>query len=160
MKRVIAISGTPGTGKTILAKFLAHQLGWFHLQLKSYYRKISSGYNQKKRCYDIDYSKFKKLIIGKIKDHPEGLIIDTHISHLLPKKMIDLVIVLTCSDLKKLRKRLVKRRYPKAKLEENLQAEVFQVCLEEAKEKGHKILVFDTSKGLEKNKILRKISKP
>lgn len=160
MTRVIAISGTPGTGKTTLAKFLAKKLGLFHLQLKPYYQKISSGYDQKKRCYNVDYSKFKKLVLGKIKEHPEGLVIDTHISHLLPRKMIDLVIVLTCSDLKKLRQRLIKRRYLKSKVEENLQAEIFQVCLEEAREKGHKILVFDTGKGLDKKYILKKTSKP
>lgn len=154
---IIAISGTPGTGKTTLAKFLAKKLGLFHLQLRPYYKMISSGYDKKKGCYDLDYSKFKKLVLGKIKEHPEGLIVDTHISHLLPHGMVDLVVVLTCSNLKKLRQRLQKRKYPIVKVEENLQAEIFQVCLEETRERGHKILVFDTSKGLEKGKILRKV---
>jgi broad-specificity NMP kinase len=46
--------------------------------------------------------------------------------------------------LKKLKKRLEKRNYSKSKIRENLDAEIFDVCLVEAKEKGHKIKVIET----------------
>ena len=82
------------------------------------------------------------MIVDKSKDN---LIIDSHIAHLLPTKMVDLCIVLTCSNLKKLEKRLVDRKYSTKKVRENLDAEIFQVCLLESREMGHKVIIVDTS---------------
>ena len=144
----MAISGTPGTGKSTLAKSLAKKLGYFRLNLHSHYKEISSGYDHKGKAYIIDYKKFEKLVrktISEKKDFP-GIIIDTHISHHLPKKLVDLCMVLTCSDLKELEKRLKKRKYSKAKIRENLDCEIFQVCVTEAQENGHKVVVMDTCK--------------
>jgi len=158
--KVIALSGTPGTGKSTLAKLLEKEFKFYRLDLHEHYQKISSGYDRKKKAYDIDYNKFenlvKKLISEKKKSYP-GLIIDTHISHHLPKQLVDICIILTCNDLKILRRRLVKRKYSKSKVEENLDAEKFQVCQVEALDQGHKVLTFDTSKGLEKEKIISQI---
>lgn len=152
-KIVIAISGSPGTGKSTLAAFLAEKLGFDRLDLHKHYQKISTKYDPKKQSYVVDYKKFEKLVTEKIKKSKKGLIIDSHISHLLPRRLVDLCIVLACSDLKKLQRRLQQRRYSKRKIRENLDAEIFQVCLMEAKEKGHKVLVFDTAKGIDKQKI-------
>ncbi|MDO8655853.1 MAG: AAA family ATPase, partial [Nanoarchaeota archaeon] len=92
----------------------------------------------------------------KIKNAKRGLIIDSHISHLLPSKIVDLCIVLTCSHLKVLQKRLQQRKYSQSKIRENLDAEIFQICLMEAREMRHKIIIFDTSKD-EIQKIISKI---
>ncbi len=70
---------------------------------------------------------------------------DSHISHYLPPKMVNVCIVLTCSNLKVLKKRLQRRKYLQHKIRENLDAELFQVCLMEAREQGHLPLVFDTA---------------
>ncbi len=142
-KQILVISGTPGTGKAILAKLLAKKLGFPRLDLHGYYPEISVGYNQAKHCYDINLKKFEMLVKKKKKEATTGLIIDSHIAHLLPKKLVDLCVVLTCSNLKKLKRALQKRNYSKQKIRENLDAEIFQVCLMEAKEQGHKVVVFD-----------------
>lgn len=147
MSKVIVITGTPGVGKSTLARKLASQLGYARLDLHKYYSLLSVGYNKKKQCYDIDIKKFQKLVEAKLKEPAakKGLIIDSHIAHLLPKQLVDLCIVLTCSNLKELERRLKKRKYSARKIRENLDAEIFQVCLMEAKEKGHKIKVIDNS---------------
>ncbi len=156
-KILIVITGSPGVGKSTLAKVLTKVLGFNRLDLHHYYKHISTGYNRSKQSYDIDYQKFERLVKEKLQESKKGLIIDSHISHHLPKKLVDLCIVLTCSDLKKLEKRLKARRYAKKKIRENLDAEIFQVCWAEAKEKGHKILMYDTAREMNKNKITSEV---
>ncbi len=160
--KVIIIIGTPGVGKSTLAIFLQKKFGWRRLDLHQYYSQLSCGYNRKKQCYDLSLPKLKKLVlavrdelacrkIGRLnhsgkdscsKDNTP-LIIDSHVAHHLPAEMVDLCVVLTQSNLQKLKKRLEQRGYGRNKVQENLEAEIMQVCLAEAQEQGHKILVCD-----------------
>src|SRR3989344_6117921 len=156
-KILIVITGSPGVGKSTLAGFLVKKLKLGRLDLHHHYKRISVGYNRSKQSYDVDYDKFEKLVKEKLQRSKHGLIIDSHISHLLPKKMVDLCIVLICSDLKKLEKRLKARKYSKNKIRENLDAEIFQVCLAEAKDKRHKVLMYDIAKGMDEKKILKEL---
>lgn len=154
--KLIIITGTPGAGKSTLAKKLVKALGkdWRRLDLHGHYRELASGYDKQGKCYEIPLKKLEKLV-RKLKKE-DNLIFDSHIAHLLPKKLVSLCIILTCSDLKLLKRRLQKRKYSKKKVEENLQAEIFKNCLEEAKEKGHNVLVFDVAK--EKGRVVLETS--
>lgn len=156
-RKIISITGTPTTGKSTLAKILAKKIKYKRLDLSHHYKQISKGYNQTKQCYDIDLKKLTKLIEEKSKE--DNLLIDSHLSHLLPKKMINLCLVLTCSNLKKLEQRLKKRNYSKKKVRENLDSEIFQICLNEAKENRHKILLIDTNKKINQKELIKKINK-
>jgi broad-specificity NMP kinase len=86
----------------------------------------------------------------------KGIIIDSHLSHYLPKRYVDLCIVVKC-DLKELEKRLRKKKYSKEKVRENLDAEIFDICLNEAEAYGHKIIVIDATEGLNIEPLSRKI---
>src|SRR3989338_10805676 len=159
---VIVISGSVGVGKEKLARFLAKRLNYFRLDLHPHYQRISTSYDREKKCYVVDLNQFKELVTEKIKAvkrqaEQDGLIIDSHLAHLLPKKIVDLCIILTCSNLKKLQKNLEKRRYSQQKIRENLDVEIFQICLVEAQEQGHKLLVFDTGKKVDNKMILNKV---
>ncbi len=143
--KLLIITGTPATGKSTLAIALAKKLQFERVDLHHYYKTISSSYNKKKQAYDIDKKKFIALVKKKLSRTKTGLIVDSHISHLLPPKLVDLCIVLTCSNLKLLQKRLQKRKYSKEKIRENMDAEIFQICLMEAQEQGHHLKLFDTA---------------
>ena len=79
------------------------------------------------------------LIVAK-QNKIKGLVIDSHLAHYLPRKYVDLVIV-TKNTLKKLKQRLAKRKYPKLKIKENMEAEIFDTSLTESQELKHKIKV-------------------
>ena len=85
-----------------------------------------------------------------------GIIIDSHLSHYLPKRYVDMCIVTKC-DLKELKRRLKKKKYPYNKIRENLDAEIFDICLNEAKESRHKVIIIDTTKGINITSFARKL---
>ena len=67
-------------------------------------------------------------------DLPQGgYIIDWHACDLFPQSWIDLVVVLR-TDSTKLYDRLKVRDYPEQKLQENMDSEIMQVLLHEARE--------------------------
>lgn len=159
-KPIIIISGTPGTGKTTLAKILAKKLHFQRLDLHKYYKSISTSYDKKKQCYDINYNLFLRLVQktrNNLSQKQQGLIIDSHITHLLPKSEVDLCIILNCSNLKQLEQRLKKRHYPLSKIQENIESEIMQICLLEAQEQNHNILTFNTCKTKSYNNLIKKI---
>ncbi len=149
--KVIIVTGSVGTGKSKVAKKLALEKGYEYINVAKLVKKgkLYDKYDRKRRTYVVDTKKLNKFLIKLIKTYKnnkiKGIVIDSHMSHYLPKKYVDLCIVTKC-ELKRLRKRLVKRKYNKAKIRENLDCEIFDVCLNEAKEKGHKVKVVDTSK--------------
>lgn len=143
---IIIITGTPGTGKTTLAKALANKLKITYLDVNKIIEKykLKESYDKKRQTYVVDEKKLNKILIQKIKEYKD-LIIDSHLSHYLPKKHIDICIV-TKTDLKELKKRLEKRKYSRSKVKENLDAEIFEICHTEAQDQGHTIILVDTSK--------------
>jgi len=52
--------------------------------------------------------------------------------------------IITKTDLKRLKKRLQKRKYSKAKIDENMESEILDICLVEALENKHKVKVVYT----------------
>ena len=142
---IIIITGTPGTGKTEIAKKLAKKINYSYIDVNDIIKenKLNNKYLKKYDTYEIDDKKLNKILIKIIKNS-KNLIIDSHLSHYLDKKYVDLCIVVKC-DIKILKKRLEKRKYSKIKIRENLDSEIFDVCLTEAKENKHKIIIIDTT---------------
>ena len=76
----------------------------------------------------IKNKKTQEIINNKIKKTKNDIIIDSHLSHYLPRKYVDLCIVTKC-DIKVLKNRLKNKKYSKSKVRENLDAEIFDICL-------------------------------
>ncbi|MFC1768482.1 adenylate kinase family protein [Nanoarchaeota archaeon] len=157
--KAIIITGTPGTGKSTLAKLISKKFGFKHIDVNKVVKdkKLSEGVDKKRKTKIVDVKKLNKELIKLIKESDEKMVIDSHMSHFLPKRFVGMCIVTIC-DIKELKKRLKGRKYPVLKINENIEAEIFQICYEEAKEKRHKIEVVDTSSSKELKLLLQKIS--
>lgn len=160
--KVIVITGTPGTGKTSVAKELSLLLHYTYVDGIKIAKQVSEGYDKIRRTLIVDRRKFSSSVLALIRalkassNAPKGLVIDSHMSHFLPARYADLCIVTRCS-LKLLKKRLEARGYPAAKVRENLDAEIFDTCLVEAEELGHNVFVADTTRKTGKS-IARQIA--
>ena len=140
--KVIIVSGCVGCGKTRFAKKLALKNNYKYVNLTEFINKnkLFEKYDRKRNTYDVDIKKLNKALIKLIKDSKKSLVIDGHLSHYLPSKYVDLCYIVKC-DLKELKKRLIKRKYSKLKIAENLEAAIFDSCYNEAVEIGHKVKV-------------------
>lgn len=143
--KVIVVSGTPGTGKTIIAKKLAKKLKAKYIDINRIVKEnqLDNSYDKERTCYVVDIKKLNKVLINLIKESKENLVIDGHLAHFLPREYVDEVIICK-TTLRKLKNRLKKRGYNKNKIRENLDAEIFDICFNEAKEKGHKVEIIET----------------
>ena len=151
--KIICVTGSVGAGKTYLSKKLAKSLKFDYVDVNLLIKKnkLYDSYDKKTRSYVVDEKKLTKFLEKNIK---KNSVIDSHLSHYLSKKFVDLCIVTKC-DIKILNNRLKKRKYSKEKIQDNLEVEILDVILIEAKENKHNILVVDTSKGYDIKDIIK-----
>lgn len=156
MKAVI-VSGTPGTGKTTLAKKLAKKFKARYININRLVKpyELAESYDKKRKTKIISIKKLKQAISNELKKTKRRCIIDSHLAHELPKKNVAVAIITTC-NLKILQQRLKKRRYNKEKIRENLDAEIFDLCYEEAKEQ-HAVMKVDTTKKVNVANLIKRI---
>lgn len=157
-KKAIIVSGTPGTGKTTLSKELVKRFDLEYIDVNEIIKseKLSDGFDEKRNCDIIDTEKLNEILVELILNSNKQLIIDSHLSHYLPKKYVKLCIITKCG-LGELKKRLVKRGYDGDKVRENLDSDIFDVCLIDAQEFGHNVYVVETDKEIDYEKIGNKI---
>jgi len=135
---IIAVTGTPGTGKTVVSKELSTLLSYKYVDLNKLVddEGLVTGTDLERGSKIVDTEKFDKLELKG------NCVVDGHLSHYL---YADVVVVLrTRPD--KLKERLEKRDWPAEKIDENVEAEILGVCSSEAHEKFQRVLEMDTSK--------------
>ena len=116
---VIIVSGTPGTGKTKIAKALAKKKKYKYIDVNKLieeHKEIVSGYDRKRKSKIIDEDRLVELLVKLIKKD-QKIVIDSHLSHFIPAKRVEYCII-TKTSLKKLKNRLKKRGYSKPKIEQ------------------------------------------
>jgi adenylate kinase len=135
---LIAFTGTPASGKTTLAKAFCKASGYKYIDLNEYAKEhgLQTGYDEERQCPIVDAAALREHSFGPCS------VLDSHFSHFSPA---DRVVVVECSDLKVLKKRLEARGYPAQKVRENLDAEIFKVCRTEALEERDQVLIIDTA---------------
>ncbi len=143
---ILICTGTPGTGKTELCKELAKQLKIKYVDVNKVISRenLAESYDEVRETMVVDERKLAKALVALIRKG-RSMIIDSHMAHEIPARHVDWCIVTKC-DPGVLRKRLEGKGYPKEKVQENVDAEILDICRSEAEQKGHKIIAVDTTK--------------
>ena len=144
---IIALSGTPGTGKTSTAKLL-NDCNIINLNRLIKDHKLYTGVDHKRDSFIADQKKIQKKINHEMQNINRGnsnntIIIEVHLSHKLEN--IDAVIVLRCHP-SVLKKRLEERGYSKSKIKENIDAEALDIILSEAAQVCEQVYEINTTR--------------
>lgn len=145
---ITIVTGTPGTGKTTYAKEFAKKQGAKYIDVNDVIEKYNliEEFDKKRDCKVIDEEKLVKQlkkIILLANEAKESLVIDSHLSHELPKEYVDECYVMR-TPIQELKRRLQERNYSEEKIQENVDAEIFEVILTEVKEQKHNYKIIDT----------------
>ncbi len=136
----LIISGTPGTGKTSVAKELAEKTGFKLIMVNDFAEKnnLIAGFDEKRKCKIVDTDLLKKGI-KKLKG---DFVIEGHLAHFCHG---DFVFVLR-AEPKELEKRLKKRKWNGKKIKENVEAEILGIILYEACKENKNVFEIETTK--------------
>ncbi|MCW7074611.1 MAG: adenylate kinase family protein [Candidatus Methanospirare jalkutatii] len=151
---IVAITGTPGVGKTSVCSHLC-ALGFQVIDInKLVSERFHKGFDNKRKCFVADLRKLRKHIkrihksaakekqgYNSRQQHEGILLLDSHISHLLHP---DVAIVLRANPLE-LAERLRRKGFEERKIKENVRAETLDVILVEAVERCKFVYEIDTT---------------
>jgi adenylate kinase len=126
------ITGTPGTGKSMIGTELARR-GHTVVNLTTTIAPYVTGDDEERDAQIIDVDRWADEFV------PVDGFVEGHIAHLLP---CDKIVVLRCRP-DELRKRLAQRKYREAKILENADAEALDVCLIETVEEFDPSQIFE-----------------
>jgi len=134
---VVAITGTPGVGKSTVAEELKRR-GYTVLSVNKLAEDFNCILGEENGCKVVDIN---KLTI-ELKKYLKGLVfLEGHLSHLLDP---DLIIVLRCNPIE-LKRRLERKGWDKGKIAENVEAEIIDVILVEALDSKKEVYEIDTT---------------
>jgi len=131
----IALTGTPGTGKTTIAGLLPYRVIDINALVKG---GMNFGIDPVRGCLEADMDALAKHLARQ--DCDETQILEGHFAH----HFVDWSIVLRLSPAA-LKSRLEARGYSAEKIRENLEAEALDVILVEAVQFCHRVDEIDTT---------------
>jgi adenylate kinase len=144
----VALTGTPGTGKSTLATLMGSG-GWRVQELTELARKTGAvvGRDVDRQTDEVDVDLLQDAVVEEQRDggDDQRLLLVGHMSHLMP---CEAIVVLRCSPAV-LEERLRTREWPQSKVKENMEAEAVGVVLVEAMEREPPVPVYelDTTHG-------------
>uniref|UniRef100_A0A7S2LK93 Adenylate kinase isoenzyme 6 homolog n=1 Tax=Leptocylindrus danicus TaxID=163516 RepID=A0A7S2LK93_9STRA len=140
----ILITGTPGVGKTATASLIAEKLNMKYISVGDLVKKHAchEGMDTEFDSYILDEDKLLDLMEPMMsgedesdddEEITEGIVTDFHSCDFFPERWFDLVLVLR-ANTEVLFDRLAERGYSEKKRNENLECEIMQIVLDEARE--------------------------
>eukprot|EP00299_Pterocystis_sp_00344_P008914 c3573_g1_i1.p1 GENE.c3573_g1_i1~~c3573_g1_i1.p1 ORF type:complete len:173 (+),score=39.62 c3573_g1_i1:60-578(+) len=138
----ILISGTPGTGKTTTSQMLAEKTGLRHIEVGKWCAEhhFYTSFDEEYQCNVLD----EDALLDSLEDimSAGGVIIDYHGVDFFPERWFDLVVILR-TDNSELYPRLEARGYSGKKLDDNMECEIMQVILEEARDSYDENIIWE-----------------
>ncbi|HMF32305.1 MAG TPA: AAA family ATPase, partial [Candidatus Lokiarchaeia archaeon] len=130
MPRVIAISGTPGAGKSVVAMVIGQMLDaivWNLGDVADQHNLLEAD-STGRDASEVDTDLLEAVLRDEIpRVGSAWLIIEGHYADVVPPEFVTLAVVLRCRpDV--LCARLTARGYSEAKVKENVEAEILGVC--------------------------------
>jgi|TARA_B100000959_G_scaffold276695_1_gene331864 adenylate kinase len=138
----LALTGSPGTGKSTVSSLMG-SLGYCVESVENLAEEFEciEGVDPEDGARPIDVEDLRKKLEHRWRMNPnEPMIIDGHLSHLLP---VDCVVILRCRP-SELRERLIERSYSEQKIAENVDWEILGGAWSENRDSVPTI-EFDTS---------------
>ena len=130
----VAVTGTPGTGKSTAVDLLDSDLEVLHLDETIREAGLTTGHDKERDSAVADVDGLADYLDGR-----EGVVFESHLAHHLPA---DRVVVLRCHP-ERLAERLRERGEPAATVEENAESEALDVILAEAVERHGEAGVYE-----------------
>lgn len=126
---ILAITGTPGTGKTTVAPVVADELDCELVDLNEFIKQngISDEYDEERNSAMVDTDELNAVLQDELVG--DDNVVEGHLAHFL--EFVDLVIVLR-TDPEELTERLEAKGWDEKKVEENVMAERLDNVLQEA----------------------------
>jgi len=133
----IVITGTPGTGKTIVADLLGKALKKRVVHINDFAKKNKLIMGKSRGSYVVDLKRLRKKL-----EKVNG-VLESHLLCEFPLPN-SIVFVLRC-DPKVLAHRLLNRKYPRQKIRENLEVEALDYCTINSEKNYRKVYDVDTT---------------
>lgn len=136
----ILITGVPGSGKTTLADALAARIDARRLDVgalcaaEGFHGAYVEAMDTHELREDALLDRMEEVLRER-ETHGEACVVDYHSCELFPERWFDLVVALTLVEhTSELYERLEARGYGEKKIRENVECDIFQVVVEEAKD--------------------------
>ena len=142
---LIALTGTPGTGKTSVTQVLEAQgIQILSLNELALSQNFIDGTDKKRGSHILDLHKINSYLQKNVDKPSKSTIIEGHATHWLTQP--EWIIILRCHPTE-LQKRLYTKQWKKEKISENVEAEILDIILCEATEihPANKLLEIDTT---------------
>jgi adenylate kinase len=148
-KRVILITGTPAVGKTTLAQNLASHLQAQYVNLTDFAKQeqLILEADPQRDTLIIDEAKMKRKLRTLITKAQTDVVIDGHYAAAVVSPTLTTHVFVLRRHPKELQQFMQQRGYSPAKQDENLAAEILDVCLTETlqTQKSAQICELDTT---------------
>lgn len=137
---IIAVTGTPGTGKTSVARELADMLGYAYVDVNAVANRdtVETAEDQERGATAVDVDSLVDALAAEVGD---DAVLDGHLAHHVPA---DLTVVLRCAP-DELEERLVAKGWAVEKIQENVEAEALDLLLQEAVARREHVAEVDTT---------------
>jgi adenylate kinase len=125
------ITGTPGVGKTTISHKLASKLGANYIDINELVKteNLVTSFDNIRKTWIVDTTKVSKRLRKILTQSKKTTIIEGHYAiQVVPISFVTIVFVLR-RDPHELKKTLEKRGYSENKVNENVAAEILDVCL-------------------------------